>query len=405
MKEARIHLLFGLTISLQQFISFFENQNLGFLFYLIALLFIHLSLLRERKYFIKSIYIKSSFNLILKLYLCSIILSVLYFIENDIFRWITGLTPIMFTFFFIRISYSSDIDKNINNAKKIWEGMSFGSLIVLTIVLIFGNYTDSVDRLTLGSISASTIGRNAILIICFTLSNLLFNIKSNKKINFFMLFIAIISLLLSTSKSSILALLIILLLLAFKMKLISVKSIITVAVSIISLLFLPVFGTFMNGLNKYFEKNQTETLSGRTQIWTFLGELIDKQFWLGYGYNSPSLLLTQKYFNIWDGRDVIQAHNAWLQSLLNVGFIGTLILTILLFVTFFEINKLLSLNKQLYFILTFILLFLFIRGFSEASFANGCSLDVYIFFIIIFQILFLNISKTKNYKRNKLTLK
>jgi O-antigen ligase len=66
------------------------------------------------------------------------------------------------------------------------------------------------------------------------------------------------------------------------------------------------------------------TLTGRTDIWSFVWEMIQKRFWLGYGFAS--------FWNGLDGPsayvvravnwDVPYAHNAWLELWLELGLIG-----------------------------------------------------------------------------------
>ncbi|MDT7953588.1 MAG: O-antigen ligase family protein [Acetobacteraceae bacterium] len=65
------------------------------------------------------------------------------------------------------------------------------------------------------------------------------------------------------------------------------------------------------------------TLTGRLEIWDFVWQQIMEKPILGWGYNSSKVVLGQ-HFGFANGLMVDSAHNLFLQSLLSVGFIGTL---------------------------------------------------------------------------------
>ena len=65
------------------------------------------------------------------------------------------------------------------------------------------------------------------------------------------------------------------------------------------------------------------TFTGRQQIWEASWKLIGDQPWIGYGMSSVRVVLPQAYFDEW-GNSVGTAHNSLLESLLTVGWIGTI---------------------------------------------------------------------------------
>jgi O-antigen ligase len=81
----------------------------------------------------------------------------------------------------------------------------------------------------------------------------------------------------------------------------------------------------------YFGKDMT--LSGRVPIWEYVGTEIDKKLFLGYGFaaywvmGTTRILLFADYF---EGFKVNQAHNGYLEIILQLGVIGFAFFLILL---------------------------------------------------------------------------
>lgn len=79
------------------------------------------------------------------------------------------------------------------------------------------------------------------------------------------------------------------------------------------------------------------TLTGRTDIWDSLLRLSDKAPWLGYGYKAfwtpdsiPAAVVREE-----TGWKVPSAHNGWLDLLVQLGWVGVLLFSLCLVVTFF----------------------------------------------------------------------
>jgi exopolysaccharide production protein ExoQ len=90
----------------------------------------------------------------------------------------------------------------------------------------------------------------------------------------------------------------------------------------------------------YFGKDMT--LSGRVPIWEYVGTEIDKKLFLGYGFaaywimGSTRILLFADYF---EGFKVNQAHNGYLEIILQLGFIGFAFFLVLLSVYIYRMFK------------------------------------------------------------------
>ena len=70
------------------------------------------------------------------------------------------------------------------------------------------------------------------------------------------------------------------------------------------------------------DATEVYTLTGRLEIWNFVWRQIMERPVLGWGYNSSKAVLGQ-HLGFENGLMVDSAHNLFLQSLLSVGFIGT----------------------------------------------------------------------------------
>jgi O-antigen ligase len=80
------------------------------------------------------------------------------------------------------------------------------------------------------------------------------------------------------------------------------------------------------------------SFTGRTEIWAFCVSLWLDAPWWGYGIGSPRILISENYANQWGGT-THSAHNVLLESLLNVGVFGTLLLFIPFFYTGVKLLK------------------------------------------------------------------
>ncbi len=69
--------------------------------------------------------------------------------------------------------------------------------------------------------------------------------------------------------------------------------------------------------------SELTTFTGRQQIWEASWQLIANRPWGGYGMSSVGAVLSRSYFDEW-GNTVGTAHNSLLESLISVGWLGTL---------------------------------------------------------------------------------
>ena len=123
------------------------------------------------------------------------------------------------------------------------------------------------------------------------------------------------------------------------------------------------------------------SFSGRTEIWAYLWPQAMKKFWLGYGYctywvmNSPRLAQFQYFFDF----QINEAHNGYLEIMLQLGFIGILLLVF--FIVSFAKRALKIDNK----VALISLVAVFLLNFTEATiFALRSSTTfVIIFFYLI----------------------
>lgn len=382
-----------MLIPLQDLIFLLDNSTSVYLVFVILILFLCIIIAIRNQNFVRILKGYSSLRLFFSLYILLILFSGFYFFENNLFRWFIGLTPFVLTIPFLNISYSSNSQINAYSIRKVWSGIAWGSLIVL--VFVFVNGFVERGRLNYLTITPSTIGRNSVIIVLFASSQLLDKQMKNKNIYILMFVLGLIFLMLSVSKSSIAALIIIMAFLILKLRLFSIRFTVLVFIILIGLTLTPYFDNLLEFLSVYQSSDQLVTLTGRTYIWENIIPLIEQKLWFGYGYNSPSLLLTYDYFDILYGRNIIQAHNALLQSMLNLGIVGTLVLFLLIILFFRSMRKIFFINKNVYTIILPVFLFLIIRGLTEASFANGYTVDVFLFSICVYQIILYKLSLGK----------
>ena len=88
-----------------------------------------------------------------------------------------------------------------------------------------------------------------------------------------------------------------------------------------------VFSLRLDALGGHFSRSgdptEVFTLTGRIEIWQFVWERITERPFFGWGYSASKVLLPN-YTGFQDNLMIDTAHNMLLQSLLSVGFVGTL---------------------------------------------------------------------------------
>ena len=125
-----------------------------------------------------------------------------------------------------------------------------------------------------------------------------------------------------------------------------------------------IFSFRMDALGSHFSRSgdptEVFTLTGRLEIWDFVEKEIMERPFLGWGYNASKVILPQ-HIGFQDGLMVDTAHNMLLQSLLSVGFIGTL--PIIAVVIYLFVNMLYRPNRfrDLFFVI------IFLSGISDTS--------------------------------------
>lgn len=279
-------------------------------------------------------------------------------------------------------------DKEDNVVKKIdslWFGFVIGSLVAILVVAYYG-FESTDGRYSSIYMSPSEIGRYTSVTIIFLVVRML---SGNGVRILYLLLIVVTStlLILTVSKSSIVAVVIALTTAVLFSKKVKYSPLIISSIMVIGVTY--IFGAhelFIGQITSSIDTGNIETLTGRTVLWSSVMDYIHSRPILGYGYGSPSELLTSKYMYMWGGVDVFQAHNMILHSLLNVGILGT---TVLLFVIHYMYRMIFTIRQKseyLFLLLYSILTYFIIRGISEASFVNGATVDVYVFAIMIVSV-------------------
>ncbi len=97
--------------------------------------------------------------------------------------------------------------------------------------------------------------------------------------------------------------------------------------AVMGTLLVLVFSLRLDALGSHFSRSgdptEIYTLTGRLQIWDFVWQEIQERPFFGWGYSASKVLLPA-HIGFQDGLMIDTAHNMLLQSLLSVGFIGTL---------------------------------------------------------------------------------
>ena len=79
----------------------------------------------------------------------------------------------------------------------------------------------------------------------------------------------------------------------------------------------------MGELSRTGDISEISTLTGRTELWGYIWTKISERPLLGWGYNGTEAMISREWASDYAGSGV-NAHNMILQSLLSVGFLGTL---------------------------------------------------------------------------------
>ena len=113
------------------------------------------------------------------------------------------------------------------------------------------------------------------------------------------------------------------------------------------------------------------TLTGRTELWPFVWEAIQKRPLLGYGYEGFWFPENSEAWRIWTavGWKPTHPHNGTLKLLLEIGWLGTLTFLLSFFLSFLKSLALIRLTKtsEYYFPIA-LMTFIFLSGLTESSF-------------------------------------
>jgi O-antigen ligase len=124
-----------------------------------------------------------------------------------------------------------------------------------------------------------------------------------------------------------------------------------------------------------------ETLTGRTDLWPYVWEMIEKSPWLGYGYQSFWRPGKREAEAIWQvvGWTPPHAHNGFLELLLIFGWLGTSIYMLGFFLTFLKSLTLIQLNKapEAFWPVVY-LTFIILTNMSETNILSGVGWSLYV---------------------------
>lgn len=151
-----------------------------------------------------------------------------------------------------------------------------------------------------------------------------------------------------------------------------------------------IFSFPMDALGSHFSRSgdptEVFTLTGRLEIWDFVErEIMEKPFF-GWGYNASKVIIA-KHVGFQDGLMIDTAHNMLLQSLMSVGFIGTLPIVGVIFYLFFSMLYKPNKFRDLFFVI------IFIAGISDTS-ALGTTPSILTLFFLIISIMPQSASKS-----------
>jgi O-antigen ligase len=133
------------------------------------------------------------------------------------------------------------------------------------------------------------------------------------------------------------------------------------------------------------------TLSLRTEIWDYVWIEIKKKIFLGYGFGTYWMMgssVVANFASIFAGYQINQAHNGYLEIMLQLGLIGITLFATILIVLIRRILKLKS-NLSLLFVISLVIL-----DYTEATlFKTGISTLVFISLYIEISIFYFNLKE------------
>lgn len=226
------------------------------------------------------------------------------------------------------ISYMNEYEIEKNIKKDIVELFIIGLLIRLFVVLILVPINPSLvikgDRLLGGEAGDITLA-SAILSIYYLNEIIGNNDKHNKNKDIIIFIVSIVSLFFTRTRVSIISTIICIVLILLFYKKTKIISVIMITLGVPLLIMTGFYKDILLFLIR--EQESVATLSGRTHIWEFIISESKGLFFYGYGYAvGARYYLLNKFSNIHLVRNPGNAHNAFFESVLNVGWIASGIL-------------------------------------------------------------------------------
>jgi O-antigen ligase len=97
------------------------------------------------------------------------------------------------------------------------------------------------------------------------------------------------------------------------------------ALGVIAVAALPIFG---HSIGEYTGRGDVTTLTGRTDMWAYVIQEIERRPFVGYGYEVAGAIFQSKYFPIWygpwDEGSQSSLHNGYLNHAIGVGIVATM---------------------------------------------------------------------------------
>jgi O-antigen ligase len=415
MNYNKLWLIYALILGLLQVLSLFIKVNiLPYIVYpIMASAYFLLFLKPKGDVIIKRSYKYNNYLILYSLIICLSIIPFLILIDHSIKTYIVSVLAYFVPFALFRPFFNPDDFKE--QVENFFKGLYISFTICLILILITGEYAINIyegERYVSGELGASVISRIAIFVIFYSFLKIFKNPRLY--IYIFPLLLSLFILILSGSKiglASFILLMFLMLMFMFKKKRTYVILFLFICGLIPVILNKPANKKLKN-LVDYVKKNEKgiESLNGRSIIWEDVWKIIGKSKAFGYGYGSPRVVLTKDYSSIIEKdprlieRDIRQAHNAWLESLLNVGIIGTFFLLMLLLKTYKNIAYLIKDWKKkdwfIYLLVLFYLIYYTIRSVTEAAFAQASTIETIIFFSIV--IIVRNYIAIQKFNKNEL---
>lgn len=136
------------------------------------------------------------------------------------------------------------------------------------------------------------------------------------------------------------------------------------------------------------------TFTGRTDLWVYAWELIEKKPWLGYGYGALWSGLNSETGHIWRilGWEPPNAHNGFLDVWLSLGILGLSMLVIHIFITFIRAVVIIGQGKTaVCFLPLIVMLLILLKNVTETNFIDRNSID---------WVLYVSIALSLHFKSN-----